>query len=371
MDGSIGDMRDAKNHIYIVLGTKAQMIKMAPIMVELQQRNIAYSFIHTGQHKETMDDLIGNFCIKAPDAYLYQGPDVTRLSQVIPWMLRILYNTARHRKQLFPEGGIILVHGDTFSTVLGALIGRLNGLKVAHVESGLRSFNILHPFPEELTRLLTFRLSDVFFCPNEWAVRNLRSYRGRKINCGGNTIYDALQLAMRTTVDVPVPEEKYAICSIHRFENIFHKAQFERIIEIIEEVSRALRLLFILHPPTKRKLEEFGFWQRLVGNPNIEMRPRYDFYTFNRLLIHSEFILTDGGSNQEECFYLGKPCLLLRYRTERPEGLGGSVVLSKMDPQVVHEFVRDYHKHSYNASQFARGPASVIVDALQADAMTA
>jgi UDP-N-acetylglucosamine 2-epimerase (non-hydrolysing) len=361
----MGHMPSAMNHIYVVLGTKAQMIKMAPIMVELQRRNIDYSFIHTGQHKETMDDLIANFGTKQPDMYLYHGPDIARLSQVVPWMLRILYSTVSNRKQLFARRGVILVHGDTFSTVLGALIGRLSGLKVGHIESGLRSFSIFHPFPEELTRLMTFRLSDVFFCPNEWAVRNLRSYRGRKINCGANTIYDALQLAVNSTVDVPVPCDKYAVCSIHRFENIFQKAQFQRIVEIIEEVSRTLRLLFILHPPTKRKLEEFGFWHRLVDNRNIEMRPRYDFFTFNRLLMSSEFILTDGGSNQEECFYLGKPCLLLRYKTERLEGLGKCVVLSKLDPAVVRNFVRDYPKYSCRPSCFSKGPSSIIVDALQ------
>lgn len=363
--GYTGGMRGVKNHIYVVLGTKAQIIKMAPIMVELQRRGMDYTFIHTGQHKETMDDLISNFRIKKPDAYLYHGPDVTRLGQVLPWILRVLYS-AMHQRRLFARRGIVLVHGDTFSTVLGALIGRLSGLDVAHVESGLRSFSILHPFPEELTRLVTFRLSDIFFCPNKWAVRNLRSYRGQKVDCGANTIYDALQLAMYSAADVPIPTEKYAVCSVHRFENIFQRAQLERIIEIVEEVSRVLRLLFILHPPTRRRLEEFGLWRRLVDNPGIEMRPRYDFFTFNRLLTNSEFILTDGGSNQEECFYLGKPCLLLRHRTERLEGLGTCVVLSKLDLDVIRQFVGNYHKYACGASCFGKGPSSVIVDALQA-----
>lgn len=353
------------DQIYIVLGTKAQMIKMAPIMVELQRRAIDYRFIHTGQHRETMDDLIANFRVKKPDMYLYDGPDVTGLGQVLPWMLRILYNTIRRRTELFPRGGVILVHGDTFSTVLGALIGRLSGLTVAHVESGLRSFNIFHPFPEELTRLATFRLSQLFFCPNEWAVKNLRRYRGRKVNCGANTIYDALQLAMRADVPVPAPDEPFAICSVHRFENIFHKATFERIISILEEVSRTVRVLFILHPPTRRKLEEFGFWPRLAGNPRIELRPRYDFFTFNRLLAHSRFVLTDGGSNQEECYYVGKPCLLLRHKTERTEGLGRCAVLSGLDSAVVRDFVANYENYKYDASCLP-SPSGAIVDVLAA-----
>ncbi len=93
-------MPDALGHIYIVLGTKAQTIKMAPIMVELQRRGVGYSFIHTGQHRETMDDLLANFRVKKPDMYLYEGPDITRLSQVVPWMVRILYKTVRHRDRL-------------------------------------------------------------------------------------------------------------------------------------------------------------------------------------------------------------------------------------------------------------------------------
>lgn len=357
-------MKAGKNHIYIVLGTKAQMIKMAPIMVELQRRGVDYSFIHTGQHKETMSDLIGNFGVKAPDEYLYDGPDVTRLTQVLPWMLRILYGTMRHRRRLFARDGIVLVHGDTFSTVLGALMGRLCGLKVGHVESGLRSFNILHPFPEELTRLVTFRLSDLFFCPSDWAVRNLRSCRGRKIDCGANTIYDALQLALQAPGEAPVPAGCYAICSVHRFENIFSRQQLRRIVEIIEQVAERLRVLFIQHPPTRRKIEEFGFAPRLASHPNIELRPRYDFFTFNRLLAASQFIMTDGGSNQEECHYLGKPCLLLRQCTERPEGLGGAVVLSRLDREVVGRFLCEYRDYAGPPARFERGPSQVIVDAL-------
>ncbi len=239
--------------------------------------------------------------------------------------------------------------------MLGALIGRFCGLQVAHVESGLRSFNIFHPFPEELTRLATFRLSNMFFCPNEWAMKNLAGCRGRKVNCGANTMYDALQLALRAEVAVERPEGPYAICSVHRFESIFRKGQFERIVEIVEQVSRTLRVLFVLHPPTRRKLEEFGFWDRLAANPCIELRPRYDFFTFNRLVVGSEFVLTDGGSNQEECYYLGKPCLLLRRRTERPEGLGTSVVLSRLDPAIIRDFVTNYRRYARLRSGSGKG----------------
>ena len=144
--------------IHIVLGTKAQLIKMVPIMVRLTEQNVPYNFISTGQHRATMKEMLGEFGLKQPDVVLYDGPDIVSLPKMLLWMLRILWRCVFSRRRIFGEQptGMVLVHGDTFSTLLGALMGRLAGLRVGHVESGLRSFNLLHPFPEELTRVLTF-----------------------------------------------------------------------------------------------------------------------------------------------------------------------------------------------------------------------
>src|SRR5690606_34966491 len=131
----------------------AQMIKMAPVMVALTEAGIAYNYIATGQHRDTMEELHQNFNLKRPDIVLYDGPDVTGIFAMFLWMSRVLIRTLRDHSQIFGKdrNGVVLVHGDTFSTLLGAIMGKLARLKVAHVESGLRSFNWFNPFPEELT----------------------------------------------------------------------------------------------------------------------------------------------------------------------------------------------------------------------------
>jgi UDP-N-acetylglucosamine 2-epimerase (non-hydrolysing) len=156
--------------IHVVLGTKAQLIKMAPVMRRLREREIQYNYIATGQHRDTMHDMLTEFELPPPDVTLYTGPDITKPFQMAKWTASILRRCITSRKEIFGQDkqGIVLVHGDTLSTLLGALAGRLAGLKVGHVESGLRSFHLFDPFPEELTRLLTFRLSHLLFCPGDW-----------------------------------------------------------------------------------------------------------------------------------------------------------------------------------------------------------
>jgi UDP-N-acetylglucosamine 2-epimerase (non-hydrolysing) len=267
------------------------------------------------------------------------------------------------------HNGIVLVHGDTFSTAIGALIGKLAGLKVGHVESGLRSFNLLQPFPEELTRLVTFRLTDYYFCPGGWAVSNLSKYRGEKIDTEYNTLLDSLAAAVAMLPDLPgdhVPKKPYGIVTLHRFENFRDHASALRCVELVERVAKRHFLLFILHKPTERNLRLHGLYDRLAENPNIELRPRYDYFHFVKLLWDAKLVLSDGGSNQEECFYLGKPTLLVRNVTERREGLDRNVVVSKFDPAVVDAFLDDLARYSFPPLVVQLSPSRRIVEACAA-----
>lgn len=352
--------------IYVVLGTKAQLIKMAPVMQALRAAGLPYRFISTGQHRETMDDLLANFGLPGPDYRLYEGRDITSVPAMALWALRILWRTLKRRREIFggDARGIVLVHGDTFSTLLGALMGRVAGLQVGHVESGLRSFNLFHPFPEEAIRLATFRLSHVLFCPGPWAVANVAGVRAEKVDTGGNTLADALRHAVATTdIDgVSIPAEPFAVVTLHRFENLYSRPAVERVVAIVERIAESRRLLFILHPPTAKKLREFGLDARLAALPGVELRPRYDYFRFIKLLSAADFVVSDGGSNQEECFYLGKPILLLRKATERQEGLGENCVLSGYDPAVIDRFVAGWASHRRPPRFPERSASALIVD---------
>ena len=353
--------------IHIVLGTKAQLVKMAPVMVRLRERGIAYRFVHTGQHRATMDEMLEEFRLKQPDLVLYSGSDVVSPIQMAAWTARILTKCALRRGEIFGDdrAGIVLVHGDTLSTLLGALMGRVARLRVGHVESGLRSFDLLHPFPEEITRLLTFRLSHSLYCPGSWALGNVAGYGDERIDTGCNTLSDTLAMALSLERRRDhVPDVPYALVSLHRYENIFNREAFDARLRTVEELARDRRMLFILHPPTEKQIDKLGFRERLAKNPNIELRPRYTYFDFVTLLEGTDFVVTDGGSVQEESSYLGVPCLLLRRATERQEGLGESVVLSLFDAEVISAFARDPESHRRPPAFSRHHPSDVIVDSV-------
>ncbi len=248
------------------------------------------------------------------------------------------------------------------------LVLRGSGLTVGHVESGLRSFRLFHPFPEEITRLLTFRLSQVLFCPGEWAMGNVAKLRREKINTGSNTLGDTLALAIATERSREhVPSGPYGLVSLHRYENIFSRQSFEALITLVEEIATAREdgplLLFVLHPPTARQLERFGLEERLRGNPKIELRPRCTYFDFVTLIEGADFVVTDGGSIQEESSYLGIPCLLMREATERQEGLGANVLLSELAPERIREFGRDPSRWRRPRHLPGNRPSDCIADA--------
>jgi UDP-N-acetylglucosamine 2-epimerase (non-hydrolysing) len=353
--------------IHIVLGTKAQLVKMAPIMVRLRERGLPYRFVHTGQHQATMGEMLEEFGLKPPDVVLHRGPDVVSLPQLAAWAAKILVQCLTRRSEIFgnDRAGIVLVHGDTVSTLLGALMGRVARLRVGHVESGLRSFDLFDPFPEEITRLLTFRLSHTLYCPGAWALSNVAHHRSEHVDTGCNTLADTLDLALALERRRDhVPTDAYAVVSLHRYESIFNRASLEALIETVLELARERRMLFILHPPTESQIDKWGLRERLEQNPRVELRPRYTYFDFVTLLEGADFVVTDGGSVQEESSYLGLPCLLMRKTTERREGLEANVVLSKLEPEVVREFARDPEAHRRPPLTNTLHPSDVIVDSV-------
>ena len=364
-----GDDRraEAGARIAVVIGTRAQLIKVAPVMRLMQEARIPYRFIYTAQHRETLDEIREDFRLKPPDYVLLNWSDeASTLGRFGGWFLRAFWRLVRQRRDILPSrGGIVITHGDTASTVWGALLGRLTGNRVMHLESGLRSRSLLQPFPEEIIRRITFRLSDVYACPNDWAVRNLRRFRGVKLNTKANTLYDAVAAALAepgSSEAVELPDEPYAVVSIHRFENVFSRRRLRRVVDILEKVAASVRLLLILHPVTVKRLERYGLLGRLENHPRIELRPRLGFFAFQNLTHAAQFVMTDGGSNQEELSYLGKPTLILRERTERIEGLEANAVLCGLDERAVLEFVENYQKYATAPPRVEAAPSQIVVD---------
>ena len=326
--------------IVVLIGTKAQLVKMAPVVQELMKQQQDFKFVLTGQHAETMFDLIDSFELRQPDDFIIKPRETDTKVKVGSWFFRALL--AAWKKDYFNKSSIILVHGDTLSTLLGAIIGRLKGSKIAHIEAGLRSFNLFHPFPEEITRLLVSRLAHYFFCPDDWSASNLK-HKKHVYNTQSNTILDSFRFALKNHHGKDAKQQNYAVASIHRFENINNDERFNFIMEQIAQASEKINIKFVLHPVTKNKINSSPWKAKLEQLPGIILTKRMTYIEFTHLLMNAKFLISDGGSNQEEASIMGIPCLLMREATERQDGLQDNIVLSKYRPEVIRQFVIDHY----------------------------
>nr|WP_255492299.1 UDP-N-acetylglucosamine 2-epimerase [Luteimonas sp. MC1825] len=303
-----------------------------------------YRLVYTGQHNETFDLLEVAFGTRAPDEVLVPDFEASTQRSFLQWCLRYWWAVAQRIARGTWRGTRMgLVHGDTASTLFGALTVRLVGARVGHVEAGLRSPRLLAPFPEEIVRRLVSRLSAVHYVPDAQAGKNLRNVRGAVVHTGGNTLRDALQMALARMR--PLPGQggagDYALVSIHRSETLSSRADFNLLMEEVLHAADQMPVKFVLHPTTREKIRSSGWLPRLAEHPRLELLKRVDYPEFVHMLIGSCCLLTDGGSNQEEAAMLGLPTLLLRRATERMDGLGDCVLLSGLETDAIRSFVRD------------------------------
>jgi UDP-N-acetylglucosamine 2-epimerase (non-hydrolysing) len=356
--------------IHFAIGTRAQLFKMAPIMLECQQRGLKWRWIYTAQHKETISQTLQTFGLPKPDyTVVTWDTEAKSMGKMWKWLIKMLLAIFSSKKILGGYTGkkhILLTHGDTFTTWLTALYAKVTGTKVMHVEAGLRSFNWREPFPEEINRLITFRLADYYACPGEWALKNLADFRGIKINTFDNTQVDTIRFGLTNCekADFDVPQEKYVVVSLHRYENIFNKERFEKIIGELEFVAKDFLLLMVQHPTTFLQLDKLGLRQRLEKNKNIRLLPRLEYLPFVKAVKHAEFVITDGGGNQEELYHMGKPTLIFRYETERQEGIGSTALISKLDHQLIAKFVANYQRYRRSPTSSQSSPTKIIVEAV-------
>ncbi|MBN2457249.1 MAG: UDP-N-acetylglucosamine 2-epimerase [Sedimentisphaerales bacterium] len=355
--------------IHFFIGTKAQFIKMAPIMVELNSRNIPFRYVDSGQHAELTRSLRKVFGLREPDINLYsRNRDIVSIPGAVGWGLKlgcsIWFRRKWLRQRVFCGGGICLIHGDTLSTLLGMKMARAAGLKIGHVEAGLRSFCMWHPFPEELIRIYCMKRCDILFAPSEEAQGNLKAMnvRGCVMKVNGNTIVDALRLMEKVPATIKIPEGPFALATCHRLETITSRKRLEQVISLLNRVSRQIKVVFVTHKPTRQYLKRFYLADKL--NTEICVLGMQEYMNFTALLRSAKMVITDGGSIQEECAYLNKPCLILRKKTERPDGLGKNAVLWGFEDKIVDEFLsRTEVLASAGPCDWPR-PSVEIVDAL-------
>ena len=351
--------------IHVFIGTKAQYIKMAPLLRRMDAEGVEYRLIDSGQHAEAAAPFRAELGVRDPDLRLGRGRDVNSIPQALRWALGLaghFVSRSRLRRRVFAgHDGVCVVHGDTPTTLVSALLAKRAGLAVAHVEAGLRTFRWLHPFPEEIVRVLVGRISDVLFAPGPVAAANLRdaAVRGRVVEQPANTILESVRDALGTDSGILEPPANRAVCdgggdlpaaalapavvTMHRVENLHRRSRREALIEVVESLAPHSRVCWVLHGPTDRALA--GEARRRLVALGVELVPLMAHRDFLVLLAAAPFVITDGGSIQEECALLGVPTLVWRDRTDRPDGLGENVVLSRYDPTTVSDFLRDPQSH--------------------------
>ena len=356
-----------------IFGTRPEAIKMAPLVKELERRKEIESIVCvTAQHREMLDQVLNTFDIK-PDYDLNIMQQGQSLADVTT---RALVGLEEVIKEVKPD--MVLVHGDTTTTFAGALAAFYNQVAIGHVEAGLRTYDKYSPYPEEMNRQMVDRLSDMYYAPTEISKNNLlkENIDESKIYITGNTAIDA----MSTTVDENYthpeldwikPGEKMILLTAHRRENLGEPMRhiFRAIKRIVDEFSD-VKVIYPIHMnPKVREVanEVFGDADRVKLIEPLEV---FDFHNFQN---KSYIILTDSGGIQEEAPSLGKPVLVLRDTTERPEGIkAGTLKLVGTDEDVIYEETKkllldkkEYEKMSKASNPYGDGHASErIVDAI-------
>lgn len=364
-------------NIYLFIGTTAELIKVAPVIKRLKDKKIDLRIVTSGQNKvnfQLLEPLIGK-------QTAYNSFKVKRLKiplgiylEFVVWIIKSFTNYLLFFRQEFKgidkKNILFIVHGDTISALLGALIAKLNGLKLVHIESGYRSFNFFEPFPEEFCRFVVSRLSDMLFCPNDWCLNNVKNNRGLKISTGQNTVYDSCMNALKVKTDDnflrSVSKVKFFLLILHRQEHMLFKKKLskEYINLLLSFANPDMKCLFVLHPITENFLKNQNLLEQIKKNPNIITVSRIPYLEFMKILSRCEFIATDGGSNQQEAYFLGKPCLLLRKYTEQIEGLHSNATLAKDDLNIVRDFLKNYKNKIRNKISVKVPPSKIVVDTI-------
>jgi UDP-N-acetylglucosamine 2-epimerase (non-hydrolysing) len=361
--------------ILVVYGTTGELIKLLPVLTRLRQKRHEFLQASTGQQVQQIPRLLELSGLPPVDLWLARGAggrDLRSNRDIPGWAATVASTFVRRRGALRrrlrsgPGKPLVLVHGDTMTTVYGAILGRVLGFPVAHIESGLRSFDVLHPFPEELNRRAAARLASLLYAPGPWPASNL--HRGTVVDTGSNTIRDSLAMVPPDTQPpLELPAAGFGIASLHRYELLNDRALLERTIRVLRESGRPL--LWVEHPVTIAALAKHRLGDLL--RDNIKPIPRLDFFGFVAVMRRSAFLVTDSGGSQEETFYLDIPCLIHRKRTERREGLGENVVLSRYDPGVLRTFLADPSAHRRRSELPPTEPSEVIVRHLGAQGFAA
>ena len=305
--------KKSKLKLHIIGGARPNFIKIAPLLKLLDKdKYFITKFINTGQHHHRMlyDQILYDLNLRSPDINLNVGSFSSNTQ-----IAKIMYRYEQYLKKNTAD--IVIVFGDVNSTLAAALTAKKMGIKIAHIEAGLRCYD--DNLPEEVNRRLTDSISDYFFTPSPNEKINLNKENIQKnIFFVGNIMIDSLKIIMKENINLKVNLKKFGLVTLHRPENVDDFQILEKIISKLEDISNSINLIFPIHPRTMKSIHQFKLKKKLSLLRNIKIIDSLGYSEFLFHLKNSEFIISDSGGVQEEASYMNIPCFTLRKNTERP-----------------------------------------------------
>jgi len=328
--------------IVTIIGTRPEIIKMAPVVKALDALDHEHVLVHSGQHYDLLMDEIffRDMQLRAPD-YQFELREQPPHLQVATTMRQIA-NVAR-------DADLVIVHGDTNTTLAGALLANKLGRRLAHVEAGIRSFD--KTMPEEVNRIVADQLSDLKFAPTEIARDNLAKENVHEgVHVVGNSVIDALlqnlpvaEAKSEILARLGLEKDRYILLTFHRAENVDRRERLVQALKAFEVAAREADrpIIFPVHPRTAKLLKETGLEERAAAIASLKKIEPLGYLEMLALEKNAALVMTDSGGLQEESCFLHVPCVTLRENTERPETLViGANVLAGTEPSRVRAAVR-------------------------------
>ncbi|ABE00083.1 UDP-N-acetylglucosamine 2-epimerase [Ligilactobacillus salivarius UCC118] len=363
-----------KIKVMTVFGTRPEAIKMAPLVLELQKQSQRFEAITTvsAQHREMLDQVLDIFHIK-PDYDLNIMHARQTLTDITS---NVLINLDKILKEAKPD--IVLVHGDTTTTFAASVAAFYNQIPIGHVEAGLRTWEKYSPYPEEMNRQMTDAMTDLYFAPTNQSKANLlkENHKEDNIYITGNTAIDALKQTVdkeyhHDILDKVSPDNKLILLTMHRREN--QGEPMRRVFKVIREVVESREDVEVIYPVHLSPAVQEAAKEILGNTERIHLISPLDVVDFHNLAARSYFIMTDSGGVQEEAPSLGKPVLVLRDTTERPEGVeAGTLKLVGTESEKVKKEMEElldndaeYQRMAQAKNPYGDGKASErILDAI-------
>ena len=363
-----------KIKVMTVFGTRPEAIKMAPLVLELQKQSQRFEEITTvsAQHREMLDQVLDIFHIK-PDYDLNIMHARQTLTDITS---NVLINLDKILKEAKPD--IVLVHGDTTTTFAASVAAFYNQIPIGHVEAGLRTWEKYSPYPEEMNRQMTDAMTDLYFAPTNQSKANLlkENHKEDNIYITGNTAIDALKQTVdkeyhHDILDKVSPDNKLILLTMHRREN--QGEPMRRVFKVIREVVESREDVEVIYPVHLSPVVQEVAKEILGNTERIHLISPLDVVDFHNLAARSYFIMTDSGGVQEEAPSLGKPVLVLRDKTERPEGVeAGTLKLVGTESEKVKKEMEElldndaeYQRMAQAKNPYGDGKASErILDAI-------